>query len=128
MKRNTVPKEGGPLQRKSFNLAIRVVKIYRYLRETKKEYVLSKQLLRTGTNPGAMMREASNAESDKDFIHKLSIAQKETGETQYWLELLYATNFLKETEFLSVYKDTEEIMKMVRSSILTKKRKMREEL
>ena len=70
------------------------------------------------------MREAANAESGSDFIHKLGVAQKETGETQYWLELLYATDYLKESEFLSIYADTEEIMKILKSSILTKKKNL----
>lgn len=73
----------GPLREKSLKFAIRTVKLYRYLQDDKKEFVLSKQLLRSGTNPGAMIREAENAESISDFIHKLSIAQKETAETIY---------------------------------------------
>jgi len=118
-------KSKSPLKEKSFNLAIRVINLYRYLREQKKEYTLSKQLLRSGTNPGAMVREANNAESGMDFIHKLAIAQKETGETQYWLELLKATNFISEKEFKSIYSDTNEVMKLLRSSILTKKKNLR---
>lgn len=77
-----------PLKEKSFDFAVRVVNFYKFLISEKKEYVLSKQLLRAGTNPGAMVREAFNAESNKDFIHKLSIGQKEIGETIYWLELI----------------------------------------
>ena len=79
----TYTAKNSPLRKKSFSLALRTVKLYKYLTEIKKEFVMSKQLLKSGTNPGAMVREAENAESDKDFIHKLSIAQKETGETQY---------------------------------------------
>ncbi len=71
-----------------------------------------------------MVREAFNGESGLDFIHKLGIAQKETGETQYWLELLHTTNYLSETEFISLYQDAEEVMKLIRSSILTKKKNM----
>lgn len=115
--------KGGILREQSMNFSIRVVKIYRYLTDEKKEFVLSKQLLRSGTNPGAMIRESENAESKQDFIHKLGIAQKEIGETMYWLELLAATDFLTEKEFQSVIKDAEEIMKIIRSSILTAKRK-----
>ena len=116
-------KKGGILPEKSMNFSIRVVKIYRYLTDEKKEFVLSKQLLRSGTNPGAMIRESENVESKQDFIHKLGIAQKEIGETMYWLELLAATDYLTEKEFQSVIKDAEEIMKIIRSSILTAKRK-----
>lgn len=113
-----------PLRDKTFLLAIRVVNLYRYMVDDKKEYVLSKQVLRSGTNPGAMVREAANAESGSDFIHKLAIAQKETGETQYWLELLWKTNYLSETEFQSINSDTIEVMKLLTSSIVTKKKKM----
>lgn len=72
-----------------------------------------------------MVREAANAESGLDFMHKLSIAQKEIGETQYWLELLHATGYLNVQEFRSIYADTEEIMKLLRSSILTKRKNLR---
>ena len=85
----------------SFALAVRIVKLHRYLVKTRGEYTISKQLLKSGTNPGAMVREAQNAESDADFVHKLGIAQKETDETLYWLELLYAAEVLTETEFTS---------------------------
>ncbi|MBK7939229.1 MAG: four helix bundle protein [Lewinellaceae bacterium] len=115
---------GDVLREKSFHLAVRIVRLYRYLTEEKKEFVMSKQLLRSGTNPGAMVREAANAESPVDFVHKLSVAQKETGETQFWLELLHASDFLNEAEYQSIYADTEEIMKIIRSSILTKKQKL----
>ena len=112
------------LRDKSFQLAVRIVRLYKYLIEEKKEYALSKQILRAGTNPGAMVREALNGESNLDFVHKLGIAQKETGETQYWLELLYTTNYLSEAEFHSLYQDAGEVMKLIRSSILTKKKNM----
>jgi four helix bundle protein len=117
-------RKNDPLREKSFQLAVRIVRLYRYLTEEKKEWVLSKQILRSGTNPGAMVREAANAESGLDFVHKLGIAQKETSETQYWLELLHVSEYLTESEFQSIYADTEEIMKLLRSSILTKKKKM----
>lgn len=113
-----------PLREKSFALAIRIVRINQYLVTKKSEYTMSKQLLRCGTNPGAMIREAGNAESGMDFIHKLAIGQKELGETQYWLELLFRTDYITEQEFKSILSDTEEVMKMIRSSILTKKKNM----
>lgn len=74
---------------KSFSFALRIVKLYRYLKEEKKEYVLSKQVLRSGTAIGALVRESQYAESKADFIHKLAIALKEANETDYWIELLY---------------------------------------
>ena len=124
MKTHKFSQKGGPLRRKSFIMANRIVKLYKYLIEEKKEYIMSKQLLKSGTNPGAMVREAENAESDKDFIHKLSVAQKETGETQFWLELLYENDFLSKEEFESIYPNTQEVMKLLRNSIMTKKAKL----
>ena len=79
---------------KSFDFAIRIVRLYQYLNSNKKEFVLSKQLLRSGTSIGAMIREAEHAESKNDFIHKFAIAQKEANEVVYWLELLKATDYL----------------------------------
>lgn len=114
--------KNGPLREKTLKFAVRIVRLQRYLVEEKREFVLSKQLLRSGTNPGAMVREAENAESTQDFIHKLGIAQKEIGETIYWLELLIATEYLSEKEFNSINTDVEELMKIIRSVILTIKK------
>jgi len=111
-----------PMREKSMNLAVRVVHLYKYLVTEKKEYVLSKQLLKSGTSPGANIREAQNGESVADFIHKLGIAQKETDETLYWLELLHRTKYLSDTEFQSMYQDTDEMLRIIRSAILTKKK------
>src|SRR4051812_18523365 len=90
------------LQEKSFLFAIRIIKLYQYLVSNKKEFVLSKQLLRSGTSIGASIREAQNAESKADFIHKLSVAQKECDETIYWLELINSTGYINEKEFKSI--------------------------
>ncbi len=110
---------------KSFALALRVVRLYQYLthRETNKEFVLSKQLLRAGTSVGANIRETTNAESAADFIHQLAIAQKECDETCYWLELLHQTSYLNEDEFTSIYQDATEMLKIIKSIILTQKQK-----
>ena len=113
-----------PLQVKSFEFAVRIVNLNKHLCTEKREFTLSKQVLRSGTNPGAMIREAINAESPKDFIHKLSIGQKEIGETIYWLELLEATNYISKEEFDSLNKDAVEVMKLITSSIITKKKKI----
>ena len=110
------------LRDKTLNFAIRIVNLNKYLVQEKSEYTISKQILRSGTNPGAMVREAANAESPLDFVHKLSVAQKETGETQYWLELLFKTNYIAHKEFESINADAGEIMRLLRSSILTKKK------
>lgn len=110
------------LKEKSFLFAARTVKLYTYLSGTKKEYVLSKQLLRSGTAVGALIREAQNAESKADFIHKLGIAQKECDETLYWIELLKETEFITNSEFESLNFDCTELLKMIRSSIITSKK------
>lgn len=109
------------IKKKSFDFAIRVVKLYQHLQAEKKEYVLSKQLLRCGTNPGAMVREAEHSQSKADFIHKLSIAQKEINETIYWLELLNATEYITNIEFESINNDAIEILKLITSIIKTTK-------
>ena len=109
------------VKEKSFLFAIRVVKLYKFLVDNKKEYVLSKQLLRSGTSVGAMVREAEHSESKKDFIHKLAIAQKEINESIYWLELLKETAYLKQTEFSSLNKDATEIIKLITSIIKSTK-------
>lgn len=96
------------IKEKSFLFAIQIVKLYQYLCEVKKEFILSKQLLRSGTAIGALVRESQNAESKADFIHKLSIAQKECDETIYWLELLKGTNYLREREFENIYKEADD--------------------
>ncbi len=111
------------VKEKSFLFAIRVVKLYKILCDERKDYVLGKQLMRCGSSIGANIREALNAESDADFIHKMSIAQKECDESLYWLELLQKTDYLTAMEYSSLNNDAEELLKMIRSIILTKKRK-----
>ena len=109
------------IKNKSFDFALRIVKLYQYLTDTKREFVLSKQLLRSGTSIGAMVRESEHAESKADFIHKLSIALKEANESDYWLELLYRSGYLDEKEYNSVKNDLEEILKLLVSIIKTSK-------
>lgn len=111
------------LKDKSFSFAIAIVKTYKNLLEEKREYVMSKQLLRSGTSVGANIREAKNAESTNDFIHKLGIAQKECDETLYWLELLKKTEYLNGEEFHKLSDEANQILKMIRSTILTIKQK-----
>lgn len=112
------------LAKKTLEFSIRIVRLFQYLNTEKKEFILSKQLLRSGTNPGAMVREASMAESGLDFIHKLSVAQKEICETRYWLELLKATDYLNDNEYSSIDMDAEEILKIITKSIITKKKNL----
>lgn len=109
------------IKKKSFDFAIRVVKLFQYLQTEKKEFVLSKQLLRSGTCVGAMIREAEHSESKADFIHKLAIAQKEINESIYWLELLNATNYLSLQQFESINADAVEIIKLITSIIKSTK-------
>lgn len=107
------------LKDKSFSFAIRIINLYKYLSTAKNEYVLSKQLLRSGTAVGALIRESQNAESKADFIHKLAIAQKECDESIYWIELLFHTNYLSSTEYESISNEATEILKIIRSIIIT---------
>lgn len=109
---------------KSFDFAIRIVKLYQYLCAEKKEFTLSKQLLRSGTSIGAMVREAEHAESKNDFIHKFAIAQKETNESVYWLELLKATDYLNEKQFETIYNDAISILKLITSILKTTKQQL----
>jgi four helix bundle protein len=109
------------IKKKSFAFAIQIVKISQFLSNEKKEFVLSKQLLRSGTSVGAMVREAEHAESKSDFKHKIGIAQKEINETIYWLELLKETGYLSIKEFESINADAIEIIKVITSIIKTTK-------
>ena len=109
------------IQQKSFAFAIRIVNAYKYLTEQKKEFVLSKQMLRSGTSIGANVEEASGEQSRKDFIAKISIAYKEARETKYWLNLLTATSYLDEKLSKSLLEDTEELCKILSSILLTSK-------
>lgn len=109
------------LKDKSFNFAIRIVKLYKYLNEEKKELILSKQILRSETSIGAMVSESEHSESKSDFIHKLSIAQKEANETLYWLKLLYMTDYISQNAYESINEDASELMKIITASIKTAK-------
>ena len=106
----------------TYAFALRVVKACKYLTNEQKEFVLSKQLLRSGTSIGANCREAIYAQSDEDFIHKLSIALKEASETAYWLDLLYDTEYIDEQAHISIKKDCTTLIKMLTAIIVKKKR------
>ncbi|WP_337249953.1 four helix bundle protein [Chryseobacterium rhizosphaerae] len=99
--------------KKSFELAVNIITIYKKLVADKKEFVLSKQILRSETSVGANIREALNGQSKRDFIHKLSISQKECDETIYWLELLFTTEYISEEEFEDVRNQASEIFKII---------------
>ncbi|TCI85159.1 four helix bundle protein [Tenacibaculum sp. M341] len=103
------------IQIKSYDFAVRVVKLYQHLSKEKKEFTLSKQLLRSGTSIGANVEEAIGGQSKKDFYAKLTIAYKEARETNYWIRLLRDTNYLKDIEAKSLLKDINELLKIIGS-------------
>lgn len=115
--------EKATIQQKSRDFAIRIINCYKYLTEEKKEFVMSKQLLRCGTSIGANTRESKNAQSRTDFLSKLSIALKEADETAYWLDLLQATDYLDKKMFDSLNDDCVELIKMLTAIIKTLKDK-----
>ena len=106
-------------EEKSKSFAIRIVRLYQYLKDEKNEYVLSKQLLRSGTSVGANLSEAKYAISRNDFIAKQYIALKEVSETLYWLDLLFKTDYLTQEQYDSIYQDAEELRKLLSSSTKT---------
>lgn len=105
------------IQEKSRDFAIRVIGFYRYLVEQKRESVMSKQLLRSGTSIGANTRESRNAQSRMDFLNKLNIALKEADETAYWLDLLHATDYIDDKQYESIDTDCSELIKLLTSII-----------
>ena len=109
------------LKRKSYKFAIRVVRLYQFLVKEKKEFILSKQILRSGTAIGALIREAEFAQSKADFINKMSIALKEANETIYWLEILKDTNYINQRLSQSLSADCEELIRILVSTIKTTK-------
>ena len=110
------------IEQKSFQFAIRIVKLCKHLRSTKKEYTLSKQLVRSGTSIGANVAEAQQAQSKADFVSKLSISLKETTETKYWLKLLHATDYLSDAEYQSISSDCVELEKILVSILKTSRK------
>ncbi len=111
------------VKNKSFEFALRIVKSSKFLVAEKKEYVLSKQILRSGTAIGAMVREAEHAESKADFIHKLSVALKEANETEYWLELLFMSEYIDKNVYEANASDLREILRLLISIIKSSKAK-----
>ena len=109
------------IQEKSFDFSIRIVNLYKFLTKDKKEFVLSKQVLRSGTSIGANVEEAIGSFSESEFVYKLQIAYKETRETIYWLKLLCKTDFITEEQFSSISNDATEIYKILTKIIKTKK-------
>ena len=113
--------EESPLKNKSYLFAIRIVKLSQYLQDKKREFVLSKQVLRSGTAIGALVREARFGQSKPDLFSKMSIALKEANETEYWLSLLKDTDFISENQFVSLQADCRELIAMLVSTVKTSK-------
>ncbi|MEO0430900.1 MAG: four helix bundle protein [Cyanobacteria bacterium J06656_5] len=109
------------VKEKSFSFALRIVKMSKHLTQEKREFVMSKQLLRSGTAIGALVRESEYAESKADFIHKLAIGLKEANETQYWLELLHQSGYIDAKGFNSINQDCIELLKLLTAIIKTSK-------
>lgn len=109
------------IRTKSFSFSVKIVKLYKSLTDKKREYVLSRQLLRSGTSIGALIREAEQAESRADFIHKLSISLKEANENDYWLDLLRETEYISEPQYNELKQDIGEILKLLTRIIKTSK-------
>jgi len=116
MKRNVI-------KEKSFDFALEVVNVYKTLCYQQKEFVMSKQLLRSGTSIGANIREAEHAKSKADFIHKIAIALKEANETEYWIELLYRSNYLDAIQFQNIHPKITEQLRLLTSILNTAKQK-----
>ena len=113
--------KSNPIRDKSFLFALRVVKLAKFLQGEKKEFVLSKQVLRSGTAIGALVREAEHAQSKADFISKMSIALKEANETDYWLDLLHQSDYLTQDSYDSIHSDIQELIKLLVSIVKTSK-------
>lgn len=109
------------IKNKTFDFGKRIVRMSIYLEQNKKEFVLSKQLKRSGTAPGALVRESEHAESRKDFIHKLSIALKEANETEYWLQMIKEGEYITIKEFESIHSDCMEIIKILAAIVKSSK-------
>ena len=115
MKKNNV------VMSKSYTFALRIIKLYKNLVAEKKEYVLTKQLLRSGTSIGALIREGEHAQSKADFLNKMNVALKEANETQYWIELMRDSEYLSTTESLSILEDISDLIRLLASIVISTK-------
>jgi len=113
------------VHKKSFDFALKIVRVVKLLESDRKEYVLSKQLLRSGTAIGALIREGEHAESKKDFIHKMSIALKEANETRYWLDLLAQSNIISKTDLGTLGNEVTELIRILASIVKSSKNNLK---
>jgi four helix bundle protein len=118
-----MPKEN-ILKQKSFDFAVRIVNLYKFLKKEYNEFILSQQIVASGTAIGTLIREAEHAESTRDFLHKLSISLKEANESKYWLDILYATKFINKKMYESLNTGCEELLKMLIASVINTKSKL----
>ena len=109
------------VREKSYIFALRIVKAYKYLNQEQREFVLSKQMLRSGTSIGALVKEAEHAQSRADFVNKMNVALKEANETEYWLMLLKDSKYIDEKSFTSIHQDCSELIKLLVSIVKTSK-------
>ena len=114
-------KEDNPIVVKSKAFALRIIRLYQYLQKEKNEYVLSKQLLRSGTSIGANVKEAVRGQSKADFYAKMNISLKEASETEYWMELLHESDYIEDAAFESIYADCQELIKLLVAITKTQK-------
>ena len=114
----------GAIKSKSYNFSLRIIKLFQFLQGEKREYVLSKQLLRSGTSIGALVREAEHAQSKADFVNKMNIALKEANETVYWLELLRDSQYISQKQADSIIPDSIELLKLLISIVKTSKQNL----
>ena len=128
MKYEVKESSGNLMMEKSFSFALRIIKLYQHLSEKKKEYVLSKQVLRSGTSIGANLEESRGAQSSPVFPAKISIAYKEARETSYWLRLLFASKYLTVRQFNSLHADCDELIRILGSTQLTRRTKLQKGL
>ncbi len=113
------------LKEKTFSFAVRIIRLHQFLKSEYKEFILSQQIIRSGTSIGATVREAEHAESLRDFIHKLNIGLKEINETEYWLDLLFETGFIDLKMYRSLKRDSTEILKLLIASVKTSKQRIK---
>ncbi len=123
MKISSLQKEN-IVREKSFSFALRVVRLVKKLQKEDKEYILSKQLIRSGTAIGALVREAEHAESKKDFIHKMSIALKEANETRYWLDILFKSDYISNMPYDTLNDEVTQLIKLLASIVKSSKQKI----
>ena len=116
--------KGSIVREKSYAFALRIINAYKYLNQEHREFVLSKQVLRSGTSIGALVKEAEHAQSLADFVNKMNVALKEANETEYWLMLLKDSGYIDEKSFTSIHHDCSELIKLSASIVKTSKEKL----